>query len=72
MAPYTPKARVRSRGRVNVTVSSDSAAGAISAANAPWTPRDTNNHPAFVASPAIADAAPKPSRPMTNARRRPV
>ena len=72
IAPYTPKARVRSRGRVNVTVSSDSAAGAISAANIPCAPRDTNSHPASVARPAVAEAAPNPSRPMMNVRLRPV
>jgi hypothetical protein len=72
IAPYTPNARARSLASVKVTVSRDSAAGAIRAPNAPCRARAENNMPAFWATPPSADAAAKPSRPMMNARLRPV
>ena len=43
IAPKTPNALARSLGSVNVTVISDSAAGASSAANAPCSPRAANS-----------------------------
>ena len=71
-APKTPKALARSFGSVNVTVTIDRAAGAISAAKAPWSPRAANNCSWLAATPPSAEAAAKPSRPMMNVRLRPV
>src|SRR6266516_917049 len=65
-APYTPNARPRSAGSLNVTVSSDSAAGASSAPNAPWQARAATSMPKFSAAPPTADAAAKPIRPARN------
>lgn len=42
-APKTPNAFARSLGSVKVTVIRDSAAGAISAAKAPWRAREANS-----------------------------
>ena len=71
-APNTPNALARSFGSVNVTVTSDRAAGAISAANAPCSARAANSSSWFGASPPIADAPAKPIRPITKVRLRPV
>ena len=71
-APKTPNAFARSLGSVKVTVTMDSAAGAISAANAPWSPRAANSSSWFGAMPPSAEAPAKPSRPMTKVRLRPV
>ncbi len=71
-APYTPKARARSFGSVNVTVSSDSEAGAITAANAPCNARAPKSMAPFCAKPPRAEAAAKPRRLMMNIRLRPM
>ena len=63
IAPYTPNARARSFGSWNVTVSSDSAAGASSAAKAPWSARAAKSMVSVAARPPMADATAKPSRP---------
>jgi MFS family permease len=55
-----------------VTVTSESAAGAISAAKAPCRARAANSSSWLGASPPMADAAAKPRRPTTNVRLRPV
>ncbi len=72
MAPKTPNARARSFGSVNVTVISESAAGASSAPKAPCSARAANSSPALVARPPSADAPAKPSNPMMKVRLRPV
>ena len=63
MAPQTPKARARSRASVKVTVSSERAAGAMRAANAPCRARAAKSRLASGARPPSADAPAKPSRP---------
>jgi hypothetical protein len=70
-ALYTPNARARSRASVKVTVSSDSDAGAINAANAPWSARAPNSIAESWARPPSADAVAKPRSPITSIRRRP-
>ena len=72
IAPNTPNALARSLGATNVTVMSDSAAGASSAANAPCRPRAANSKPAVGARPPSAEAPANPIRPMMNVRLRPV
>lgn len=72
IAPNTPKALPRSLGSVNVVVSSDSAAGASSAANTPWRARAPNSIPEFTAAPPSADAAAKPNRPIMKVSLRPA
>ena len=71
-APYTPNALARSSGSVKVTATSDSAAGASSAAKAPCRARAPNSVAAFSAKPPRAEAAAKPTSPATNARLRPA
>ena len=71
-APKTPNALARSFGSVNVTVTMDSAAGAISAANAPWRARAAKSSSWLGAKPPSAEAPAKPSRPMMKVRLRPV
>ena len=44
IAPYTPNARARSFGSVNVTLTIESAAGARSAPKTPCNARDANNN----------------------------
>ena len=70
-APYTPKARPRSRGSVNVTASSDSADGASKAPNAPWHARAATSMVKLTAAPPTADAAANPIRPARNVTFRP-
>ena len=70
-APYTPKARPRSLGSLNVTASSDSADGASKAPNAPWQARAATSMAKFTAAPPAADAAANPIRPATNVTFRP-
>ena len=72
IAPNTPNARARSFGATNVTVMSESAAGASKAANAPCRPRAANSQPAVGARPPSAEAPANPIRPMMNVRFRPV
>ncbi len=69
--PNTPKALPRSAGAENVVVSSESAAGASSAANTPCRERAVTRIPKVAAAPPTAEAAAKPICPMRKARRRP-
>ena len=71
MAPNTPNARARSLGMVNVVVSTDSAAGARTAANTPCSARAPTSSSNVCAAPPSAEAAAKPTSPMRNMRRRP-
>ena len=66
-----PKALARSFGCVNVTVSSDSAAGASTAPKAPCSARAPSSMLVLTAAPPSAEAPAKPIRPMRKARRRP-
>ncbi len=66
-----PNALPRSAGSVNVVVSSDSAAGASTAPNAPCRARATISISMPFAAPPSADARAKPTRPMRNIRLRP-
>ncbi len=72
MAPKTPNALPRSLGSVNVVVSSDSAAGAISAAKTPWQARAVTSMPKLVDAPPTADTAAKPTRPVMKMTLRPI
>jgi hypothetical protein len=69
--PKTAKARLRSLPWANVTVSMASAAGASSAAKAPWTPRAMTSSMPLCDSPAQSEAAPKPIIPTMKVRLRP-
>ena len=71
IAPKTPNARARSRGIVNVVVSTASAVGASRAPNAPCSARPATSTPKVGAAPARADASANPMRPMMNVRLRP-
>jgi DNA-binding NarL/FixJ family response regulator len=62
----------RSLGSLNVVDRIDSAAGARSAPNAPWTARADTSMPKLVAAPPAADAAAKPSAPTRNVILRPI
>lgn len=70
--PQTPNALARSCGRVNVTVSSDSADGPSSAPNAPCSARATSSISKPEATPPSADAPAKPSSATRKVRLRPV
>ena len=70
-APKTPNARARSLGSVYVVVSRDSAAGASSAAKAPWIARAPTSMVKLWAAPPSADATAKPMMPMMKIRLRP-
>ena len=72
MPPQIPNALARSFGSVNVTVSSDSAAGPSSAPNPPWRARATSSVSKPFAAPPSADAAVKPSSATRKVRLRPV
>jgi hypothetical protein len=72
MAPNTPNALPRSLESRNVTVSSDSAAGASSAPKAPWQARATTSMSKLPAAPPNADAPAKPMRPTMNVAFRPI
>jgi hypothetical protein len=71
IAPKTPNALERSRGSVNVVVSSDSADGASIAPNTPCRARAPTSPMKLPAAPPRAEAAPKPMSPMTKVLRRP-
>ena len=71
MAPYTPNALPRSFGSLNVVVSRDSAAGASSAANAPWQARAVISMAKLTEAPPTAEARAKPMRPVRNVTLRP-
>ena len=64
-------ARPRSFGSVNVVVSSDSADGTSSAANAPWQARAVISIAKLTDAPPIADTPAKPARPVRNVTFRP-
>jgi len=75
MAPKMPNARARSRGRVNVVVSTASTASAVGASRAPNAPckaRAATSMPKLSAAPPHAEAAAKPISPMMNVRLRPI
>jgi hypothetical protein len=57
---------------VNVTVTMDKEAGAMSAAKAPWSARAANSSSWFGARPPIAEAPANPISPMMKVRFRPV
>jgi len=67
-----PNALPRSFGSLNVVVSSDSAAGASIAPNAPWHARAVTSMTKPVDAPPIADAAAKPASPVMNMTLRPI
>ena len=71
IAPRIPNAVPRSRGSVNAVLTNESAAGAISAANTPCSPRAATSIPKLCAAPPRADAAPNPIVLATNSRLRP-
>ncbi len=66
-----PKAFGLSAGSVKVTLSSESAAGASSAANSPWATRAATSISKLPAAPPTTDAAAKPIRPVMKVVRRP-
>jgi len=59
-----PNALPRSFGSLNVVVSSDSAAGASSAPNAPWQARAVTSMAKLVDAPPMADTAANPISPV--------
>ena len=64
IAPNTPNALPRSFCPVNVVVSSDSADGTSSAANAPWHARAVTSITKLTEAPPTADTPAKPARPV--------
>src|ERR1700757_3970297 len=66
-----PNALARSLGSVNVVVSSDSAEGTSSAANAPWQARAVISMVKLTDAPPMADAPANPARPVRNVTFRP-
>jgi len=69
-APSTPKARPRCRGGT-LTCTTLSTWGNMRALKAPWTTRETTRNTAVGAAPQAADAAVKPTMPITKSFRRP-
>src|SRR5262249_31311680 len=69
--PPTPRAAWRARPWRRLAVSSDSAAGAMSAAPVPCTSRAATRSPASFARPAVSDETAKTARPVISMRRRP-
>ncbi len=70
-APYQATARGRPGPGGKRAVSSDSDAGATTAAPTPWRARAAMSHQPFDATPTRNDAIAKIARPATNTRRRP-
>src|SRR5580693_4525258 len=66
IAPYTANALPRSFGAVNVVVSSDSADGTSSAANAPWQARAVISIAKLTDAPPMAETPANPARPARN------
>jgi hypothetical protein len=66
-----PNAVLRSFGSVKVVVSSDSAVGTSSAANAPWQARAVISMAKLTEAPPMADTPAKPTRPVRNVTFRP-
>ena len=58
-----PNALARSLGSVNVVVSSDSAEGTSSAANAPWQARAVISMAKLTDAPPMAETTANPARP---------
>ena len=58
-----PNALPRSFGSVNVVVSSDSAEGTSSAANAPWQARAVTSMAKLTEAPPMAETPTNPARP---------
>src|SRR3954462_15758767 len=71
MALKTPNAFARSRPSGKVTATSESAAGASSAANRPCRARAPSSMPVFTAAPPRAGAGGKPIKPVRKTRLRP-
>src|SRR4029077_19785884 len=61
-----PNARARSLGAVNVVVSSDSADGTSSAANAPWQARAVISMAKLTDAPPMAETTANPASPVRN------
>ena len=72
IAAQTPIAFVRSAPSANVVVMIESAAGAMSAAPRPWTPRKTMRNSELGASPLSSDATVKTTMPTRNTFLRPA
>ena len=70
-APQTASALLLSLPSRKVAVTSESAAGARSAAASPWIARAPISHAELSASPPASEASENTPRPMTNTRRRP-
>ena len=70
-APQTARALLRSASSSNVVMRIDSAVGAISAAETPWTMRAPTRKPGELASPQASDAAANSAVPAMSVRRRP-
>ena len=66
-----PNALPRSFGSVNVVVSSESADGTKSAANAPWQARAVTSMVKLTEAPPMAETPAKPTRPIRNVTLRP-
>src|SRR5436853_336046 len=62
-----PNALLRSLGSVNVVVSSDSAEGTSSAANAPWQARAVISMAKLTDAPPMAETTANPARPASEA-----
>jgi hypothetical protein len=71
LAANTPRARLRSAPSGNVVAMIDTAAGTVSAAPTPCSPRATTSGAAEGARPQASDIAPNATSPATNMRRRP-
>ena len=71
-APQTPIALLRSEPSVNITVTSESAAGESSAAPRPWAARAAISTPGEEANPPASEAMANRIRPYMNMRRRPI
>ena len=71
VAPYLPSARLRRGPSANPVVIRENAAGATTAAPAPWTTRDATSSTGSCARPPASEAAEKASSPAMNIRRRP-
>ena len=71
IAPKMPNAVLRSFGSVKVVVSSDSAVGTSSAANAPWQARAVISMVKLTEAPPMAETPAKPTSPVRNVTFRP-
>ena len=70
-APQMPSARLRSGPGAKIVITSESAAGATSAAPRPWPAREATSQTAFCASPPSSEATTNSAMPIMNSRRRP-